>query len=335
MKAIYALPVFVAVTLVACTGGSSGPQQPTSGQTLPTPANPLSAVRHPVAALRPRVTAVIPVGALRAPDWQVAGYGSVWVANSPRNSIQRIDPRTNRVIAAIPVNDPCDGLAAGFGSIWAPGCASQLVTRIDARTNRVVARIPAHIFSEGEGLIAAGVGGVWVVTADGVLSRIDPSSNQVVATVPAPPGSTSAAVGFGSVWVASPDAGTVARVDPARNQTAATIQVGAGPRFLAAGAGSIWVLNQGDGTVSRIDPGTASVVATIDAQLFGDGGCIAVGLGAAWVSLPGAPLTRIDAASGAVTEQFVGQGGDCLSVGFGSVWLSNRALGDVWRISPS
>ena len=53
------------------------------------------------------------------------------------------------------------------------------------------------------------------------------------------------------------------------------------------------------------------------------------------MSLPGAPLTRIDADSDTVTEQFVGEGGDCLSVGFGSVWLSNRVLGDVWRINPS
>ena len=342
MKTTFAIPLSLAVTLAACTGARPGPQQPKSAATserivspTTTPANPLSAVRHPIESLRPRVIAEIEVGGPLAPDWQVAGYGSVWVSNSPKNSIQRIDPRTSRVIVTIPVNDPCDGLAAGFGSVWAPGCAAQLVTRIDARTNRVVARIHAHIFGEGEGLIAAGAGGVWVVTADKVLSRIDPSSNRVVAKVSVAAGSTSAVVGFGSVWVTSYDTGTVARVDPARNKTDATIDVGAGPRFLAAGAGSIWVLNQGDGTVSRIDPATATIVATINAQLFGDGGCIAAGLGAAWVSLPGAPLTRIDAASGTVTEQFVGEGGDCLSVGFGSVWLSNRALGDVWRISPS
>jgi YVTN family beta-propeller protein len=274
-------------------------------------------------------------GAPLAPDWQVSGYRSVWVANAPKESIQRIDPLTNRVIAAIRVDDPCNGLAVGFGSVWAPGCADELVTRIDARTNKVVARIHAHIFSGGEGLIAAGAGGVWVVTADKVLSRIDPSSNRIVAKVDVPEGSTSAVVGFGSVWVTSYQTGTVVRVDPARNKSEATIAVGTAPRFLAAGEGSIWVLNQRDGTVSRIDPATATVVATINTQLFGEGGCIAAGLGAAWVTLPGAPLTRIDATSGAVTEQFVGQGGDCLSVGFGSVWLSNHAFGNVWRISPS
>src|SRR5439155_25577193 len=148
-------------------------------------------------------------------------------------------------------------------------------------------------------------------------------------------GGPGAAVESGWVGVASYDTGPVVRVAPSRNKPEATLAVGNAPRFLAAGEGSIWVLNQRDGTVSRIDPATSTVVATINAQLFGEGGCIAAGLGAAWVTLPGAPLTRIDASSGAVTEQFVGQGGDCLSVGFGSVWLSNRALGDVWRISPS
>jgi virginiamycin B lyase len=339
MKTAFAIPLALALTLTACTGTSTSPRRTSSvassAKPAATPANPLSAVRHPIASLRPRVIAQIDVGgAPQAPDWQVSGFGSIWVANSAKGSIQRIDPRTNRVIAAIRVDDPCNGLAAGFGSVWAPGCADELVTRIDARTNKVVAQIHAHIFSEGEGLIAAGGGGVWVVTADKVLSRIDPSSNGIVAKVSVPKGSTSAVVGFGSVWVASYDTGTVVRVDPARNKTDATISVGPGPRFLAAGEGSIWVLNQKDGTVSRIDPATATVVATINAQLFGDGGCIAAGLGAAWVTLPGAPLTRIDAASGAVTEQFVGQGGDCLSVAFGSVWLSNHAFGNVWRIGP-
>ncbi len=341
-----AIPLALAMTVVACSGAplpqptrSSTP--PTQvGSPTPTSGNPLVAVRHPIESLRPRVTAEIEVGGgPLAPDWQVPGYGSIWVANHAERSIQRIDPRTNRVIAAIDIDDPCNGLAAGFGSVWAPGCANEVVTRIDARTNRAIAQIHAHIYSEGvsegEGLIAAGAGGVWVVTADKVLSRIDPASNKIVAEVSIPEGSTSAVVGFGSVWVTGYDTGTVARVDPTRNKTDATIAVGPEPRFLAAGEGSIWVLNQGDGTVSRIDPATAKVVATIDTQLFGDGGCIAAGLGAAWVSLPGAPLTRIDADSGAVTEQYVGQGGDCLSVGFGSVWLSNRAFGSVWRISPT
>jgi virginiamycin B lyase len=337
MKAAFAIPLALALTVAACTGA---PSRTTSSAPIaspaPTSANPLSAVRHPIESLRPRVIAEIDVGgAPQAPDWQVSGYGSVWVVNQAKRSVQRIDPRTNRLIAAIEVDDPCNGLSAGFGSVWAPSCADELVTRIDARTNNVVAQIHAHIFSEGEGLIAAGAGGVWIVTADKVLSRIDPASNRVVAKVSVPDGSTSAVVGFGSVWVTSFARGMVVRIDPARNKADATIAVGTAPRFLAAGAGSIWVLNQGDGTISRIDPVTATVVATINAQLFGEGGCIAAGLGAAWVTLPGAPLTRIDAASGAVTEQFVGEGGDCLSVGFGSVWLSNRALGNVWRISPS
>src|SRR5207245_8959013 len=159
MKATFAIPLSLAVTLAACSGAPRGPQQPKSGATsarivspTTTPANPLSAVRHPIESLRPRVIAEIGVGGPLAPDWQVAGYGSVWVANSPKNSIQRIDSRTNRVIAVVPVNDPCDGLAAGFGSVWAPDCADGLVTRIHAATYMVGARIHAFSFSHGERL---------------------------------------------------------------------------------------------------------------------------------------------------------------------------------------
>jgi virginiamycin B lyase len=102
--------------------------------------------------------------------------------------------------------------------------------------------------------------------------------------------------------------------------------------FLATGEGGIWVLNQGDGTVSRIDPTMDQVVATIDARSPGDGGCIATGEGSVWVTIPGAPLTRIDPATNAVETRFVGGGGDCLSVAFGSVWLSNHQWGNVWRL---
>jgi len=77
-----------------------------------------------------------------------------------------------------------------------------------------------------------------------------------------------------------------------------------------------------------------SVTSTIEAASPGDGGCIAAGLGAIWVTIPGAPLTRIDPGTDTVTSRFVGHGGDCLSVGFGSVWLSNHDLGNVWRIAP-
>jgi YVTN family beta-propeller protein len=141
-------------------------------------------------------------------------------------------------------------------------------------------------------------------------------------------------VGFGSVWVTTAAGSTVERVDPSTLKVVAKIRVRAGPRFLATGEGAVWVLNQSDGSVSRIDPHTSRVAATILVNVPGEGGCIAAGEGAVWVTMPGTPLSSIDPDQNVVTEQFTGVGGDCISTGFGSVWLSNHELGNVWRISP-
>jgi YVTN family beta-propeller protein len=286
--------------------------------------------------LRHRVQAIVRVGGgPHGPDWQADGFGSVWLSNEPLNSIERIDPSTNRVVARIHVNVPCDGLGAGFGSIWVPQCVDRMIARIDPETDRVIDRIPTPVAGaqrEGEGLIAVGAGGVWLMSSTSTLSRIDPTTGKVDLNVPIEPGSYAVTVGAGSIWASSSDGNVVTRVSP-NGDVLATIPVGPSPLFLAAGEGGIWVLNQGDGTVSRIDPDTDQVVATIDAGAPGHGGCIAAGAGSVWVTIPGAPLTQIDPASNTVTSRFVGEGGDCLSVAYGSVWLSNHEWGNVWRIS--
>jgi virginiamycin B lyase len=284
------------------------------------------------------VQAVIRVGgAPKSPDWQAQGFGAVWVANSAKNAVQRIDPHANRVTAVVPVGaSPCDGLATGFGSVWAVDCGGTVI-RIDPKSNRVIARISALAESD-EGLIAAGEGGVWILSTHNVdhdyLLQIDPATNKVATRVLVPAGSTAAAVGFGSVWVTTAAGSSVERVDPANGQVVSTIRVHSEPRFLATGEGAVWVLNQSDGSVSRIDPDTNQVAATIAVNVPGDGGCIAAGEGGVWVTMPGTPVSHIDPHTNAVTEQYTGIGGDCIGTGFGSVWLSNRDLGNVWKFSP-
>lgn len=67
---------------------------------------------------------------------------------------------------------------------------------------------------------------------------------------------------------------------------------------------------------------------------WGEGGFVTYGLGAVWVSVQDTPLIKVDPAAFQVEERYSGVGGDCVSTAFGSVWLSNRELGNVWRLSP-
>ena len=133
--------VFIVAMGVAC-GGSSAPS-PTRSQVthtpLPTHTSPAVSARSMAQLRSTRLQAVIPVGgAPDAPDWQAEGFGAVWVANSAKSAVQRIDPATNRVTAVVPIGaQPCDGLATGFGSVWAVDCTGKLV-RIDPSSGRVV-----------------------------------------------------------------------------------------------------------------------------------------------------------------------------------------------------
>jgi virginiamycin B lyase len=147
-------------------------------------------------------------------------------------------------------------------------------------------------------VIAADDHAVWMPADGGTkLAKIDPVHNIVGSRLTMPAGSFTAATGFGAVRVSSSLKNLVTRVDAATNHVAATIPVGPKPRFLAAGLGAVWILNQGDGTVSRIDPASNKVVATIALETPGNGGDIAIGAGAVWVTNLGTPPSRIDPAT--------------------------------------
>lgn len=287
-------------------------------------------VRIPIEKLVP--DAVFPVPG--TPDWQAVD-DAVWVSNKPKNSVTRMDPKTNLVSGTFTVGTkPCSGLAVGFGSLWVPNCGDATISRVDLATGKVVATIATTI-GNSEGGIATGAGSVWMMTdAKGTLGRFDPDTNRLVAEIAVAPGSFGLAFGEGSVWVTSTEKNLVTRVDPFTNDVVATIPAGKAPRFLTVGEGSVWTLNQIDGTVSRIDAKTNKLVTNIEAGLSGGGGEITVGLGSVWVTLFDFPITRIDIATNQVVQQFTGKGGDAIRVGHGSVWLSNLEAGNVWRLDP-
>jgi len=304
----------------------------------PRPGVSTPGVKRDMTTLTP--AAVFPVPG--TPDWQVMTDDAVWVSNGPKNTVHRLDPKTNQVVAAVQVGKrPCSGLAAGFGSVWAPVCgdrpgvedgARPALARIDIQTNQVIATIPVGPANSEGGLVASPEA-VWMVTdSKGTLSRIDPATNKVAAEIAVAPGSVACVYGDGAIWVSSPEKSVITRVDPKTNTATDTIPVGPGPRFLTTGAGSVWTLNQGDGTVSRVDMKTRKVVANIEVGLPGSGGELAFGDGHVWATVFQIPLSEIDPATNQVVKQWVGAGGDSVRVGHGSLWLSNLREQNVWRI---
>src|SRR5262249_13410423 len=131
------------------------------------------------ALLKPETVFEVP----GSPDWIAVG-DSVWISNNPKNSVTRIDPKTNKVMEVIPTGKgPCSGLAIGFGSLWVPNCGDRNLVRVDLKTSKITATIPVRA-GDSEGGIAASPDSIWMMTdRNGTLARIDPATNKVVAEI--------------------------------------------------------------------------------------------------------------------------------------------------------
>ena len=322
------------VTALVSQAQPPAPQPENAPQRPKRPGVSTPGVKIPITSLKPDAVFSVP----GVPDW-LAIDEQVWVSNSPKNTVHRLDPKTNTVTATIEVGvHPCSGLAAAFGSLWVPNCgdkgAGRNLARVSLKDLKIEATLPFEV-PDSEGGLAAGAESVWVMTdKNGTLARIDPATNKAVAVISVAPGSYAVAFGENAVWVTSTEKNVLTRVNSRTNVVEETIPVGPRPRFLAVGEGSVWTLNQGDGSVSRVDVKANKVVATIEAGVPGGGGEIAVGDGSVWVTSFEYPITRIDASTNKVVQQFYGDGGDSIRFGLGFVWLSNLRAANIWKIDP-
>src|SRR5215468_3636267 len=149
------------------------------------PRPPRPGVKEP--GVQRQMSSVTPIAVFPiegSPDWQVLTDVSVWVTNGPKNTVHRLDVKTNTVAAVIEVGRrPCSGLAAGFGTIWVPNCGDRTLSRIDMKKNQVRATLPFGP-AQSEGLVATRAEAFWRVSRMGEkLRRIDPKSNQVAAEI--------------------------------------------------------------------------------------------------------------------------------------------------------
>jgi YVTN family beta-propeller protein len=125
------------------------------------------------------VTAVIPVATppadragLAANAWPAgAGFGSVWVVDSPEHTVSRIDPATNKVVAKINLAGVRPSLAIGTDAVWVAD-STKSIKRIDPATNKVTQTITVATPSDA---IAFGDGSVWLLNSSlHTLTRVQP-----------------------------------------------------------------------------------------------------------------------------------------------------------------
>jgi YVTN family beta-propeller protein len=269
--------------------------------------------------------------------------GGAGIASLPPNTVGAIDPKTNKLVAAIPVGHNPISMVAGSGSIWVVNDGDGTVTRIDARSRKVVKTFGR--FTGTPRSIAFGNGAVWVTTREDRLYRIAPRNDHVT---PVPlrwhsgfhaflPEGFGVVAGYGAVWLSTTDLGQVLRVDPSSGRVV-VIEDDRGISSLAVGDGAVWVSEQNG--VSRIDAktnvltGTAQIGPPASADPVAVG--VAFGEGSVWAAKAssGEVWQVSPASTTAIGRTLVGKNVAGLAAAAGAVWVARRYAGTVVRIDP-
>jgi branched-chain amino acid transport system substrate-binding protein len=176
------------------------------------------------------------------PSALAIGAGAVWT-NRVRSKLARIAVGGQRTIRDLGPTHSVDGVAEGFGAVWVASSADDRLLRVDPRTLRIITAIPiagrpgARV--AGPLAVALGAGAVWVADAiSGTVTRVSPSLDALTATIPVGTHPTRIVARADGVWVIT-QAGLV-RIDPQSYTVTRRVAL-TGATALALGAGSLWV----------------------------------------------------------------------------------------------
>ena len=270
--------------------------------------------------------------------FQVVAAGLATDFPPPRTVVSKRSRRAEVVAVAV-VLAACAAAALILGMRGASGPAPASAAAVSADSVGVFTAVNGRPNGQipvgpSPSAIAAGFGVLWVANVDaGTVSRVDPVKQTVTQTIQVGNGPDGIAVGGGFVWVANGLDGTVTKISPITVSPVDTIQVGNGPAGVAANGRSVWVANSSDGTVTEIVERTDKPRPAIAVGQSAEG--IAVGDGAVWVtSEVSGTVTRIDS-SGNLVPTVTGSGADAVAVGPDAVWVANSLDGTVTRVDPS
>jgi DNA-binding SARP family transcriptional activator/ABC-type branched-subunit amino acid transport system substrate-binding protein len=160
---------------------------------------------------------------------------AVWVIN-PDQSISRIDPQTNRVVARVKAQ--AQVIAAGEGDLWIGQEGG--IAEVDTARNVLSRQIP--LGEDTPSGLAVGAGSVWAADPfDGAIWRIPRDRPAGKRRIPLARWVNVVAFGAGSLWATNEIADEVYRIDP-RTDTARVVAHTASPRGVGAGDSGAWVV---------------------------------------------------------------------------------------------
>jgi YVTN family beta-propeller protein len=249
-----------------------------------------------------------------------------------------IDPKTNRVVASIPVGSKPAAVAFADGSVWVGDAADGTVARIDPATRRTVKTIgiaaPAIDLATGDGSVWAATGGF------GTIVRIDPTANTVVKRIelgapgnPVVPVASAVAEGGGHLWVGTSDG--LAEIDPGSGRILRRVDLGkAAAQQIALGRETVWTSLE-TRYAKAVDASSARLTAKFYAgtSVF----AIAINESAVWLAGGyGGQLWKLDPATGAtIRTGNAGKGAYGITLGLGGVWIASWPDDTLVRVDPA
>ena len=273
-----------------------------------------------------KVESYVQVG--RRPAAIAVGLGGVWVANSARGTVTRLNPATGKFVDTIPAGggDVSD-IAVGFRSVWVANGNDGTVTKIDPRLDEgaAIQLGPQTLAPDPVFYIAVDSHHIWATRGNQLL-RIDPYTRhfKVWANVESPTGLTT---GGGHVWVTT-GSGSLLRIDPSKPNTLEPQPVGAGAfpplRAPVYARGSVWLIVGLE--IQKIDPGSLSgSPLAVPAGLRPK--ALAWGSGALWSTGYGGRLTRLNTRGRPARYVYVGGNLTAVAAGGGATWVAVSAPG--------
>ena len=214
---------------------------------------------------------------------------SLWVARNDTHVVERREPKTGAVIAAIAVPVRVLGMAGTDSAVWLASYEDDTILRIDTGTNQVT--LNQHLI-HGPAAFAISQESVWVSRTRGaIVTRLDPVSGQPVADAATDARPFPLAVAAGSLWIRNEQGNTVTRIDESTGQGQATIPVDPfygidGVDSMAVVDGKVWISGL---NLQEIDPVSNRIARTLPIT----GRPLAAGAGTLWVIGIAGAITRI------------------------------------------
>src|ERR671931_59280 len=246
------------------------------------------------------------------------------------NSLALIDPKSDEVVADVPVGKDPTRVAYGDGAFWVVSPEAGIVVRVDAET-KTAKRF--HIGKDPYDVTTGG-GALWIPDHDGRrLFRFDLRSHAIRQTRDLGLPAISVGYGLGSVWLVVAD-GSLLRIDPGALRVVksipnATTAIEASEPKLAFDRGSVWISSPAESNVALVDPRRG----TVERRPLNGATGISAGAGAVWVADNADAVWRF--AGGPPQRVRVGTQPQDTAAISKSVWVADYGDQNLVRLDPA